>query len=314
MAEIFGPVASRRLGLSLGINHLPPKTCTYSCVYCQLGKTGSLTVQRDAYSHPDEIYENVNKRLEEMDRQERKPDAITFVTNGEPTLDKNIGNAIRILKDFHIPVAVITNASLLWQEEAREDLCDADIVSVKIDSVSDHTWHQINRPHEKLKLHEIMHGILAFSIKFKGRLLTETMLISGLNDDEEELVNIAGFIRDINPQTAYLALPLRPPAEKTTRPPDEKQITAAYHFFKQKIDHVEIMAELPTSSFSEEEDAIQKLLEILRVHPLEMSEVQDFLLINGINPAELTRLREEGKVRAESVSGKYYLTRSYPPQ
>ena len=138
---------------------------------------------------------------------------------------------------------------------------------MRIDSVYDYTWCQINRPHKKLKLHKILHGNLVFSIEFKVRLLTEPMLVNGLNDSEKKLVSAAEFIQDLNPQTAYISLPLRPSAEKTVRLPSEKQIAAAYHFFKEKIKWVEILAYLPTSSFTEETDAIQKFTGDFNIPP-----------------------------------------------
>ena len=142
--EIFGPVQSRRFGLSLGINHLPPKVCSYACVYCQLGRTNRLSIEPAAYADPEQIYRAIQERLKELPQA---PDYLTFVSNGEPCLDSQLGDAIQALKKLGIKIAVITNASLLWQSEIRERLSYADAVSLKVDSVQEVIWRKINRPH-----------------------------------------------------------------------------------------------------------------------------------------------------------------------
>lgn len=313
MADIYGPVASRRLGLSLGINHLPPKTCTYSCIYCQLGRTNPLTIERDAFSDPQGIFQAVKDRLEELSRQNRRPDALTFVSNGEPTLDKKLGEAIQLLKPLKVPVVVITNASLIWQAEVRDQLLKADIVSIKVDSINENTWRRINRPHKQLKLTDILNGIRAFALVFKGKILAETMLVRGLNDSEREATHLAAFIKSIAPDRAYLALPLRPPAEKSVQPPRDDKITAVYHIYKENIDQVEILADLPISQFSPENDALQKLLDIIKVHPLEMDEVQIFLKTNNLDIKNLNRLFEKKIIKEQKFRGITYFSHTYSP-
>ena len=212
MGIVFGPLPSRRLGLSLGVNNIPPKICSYSCVYCQLGRTKRLQTHREALFNPTEIIESVKRKMESDDRI----DYITFVPDGEPTLDVNIGREIEKLRDFG-RVAVITNASLLWREDVRNDLLKADLVSVKIDSVDEAIWRKVNRPHSSLSLGKILKGIEDFSKEFDGRLITETMLIRGVNDNPELAERTAEFIGELNAK-AYLSIPLRPPAEKWVLP------------------------------------------------------------------------------------------------
>ena len=162
----FGPVPSRRLGASLGINNIPPKKCSYSCVYCQLGRTSSFRIERKEFYEPEAIYRNVEQKVREARVRGEPMDYLTFVSDGEPTLDINLGREIGLLENLGIKIAVITNASLLGMSDVRVDLEQADWVSVKIDSVSNDTWKKMNRPHRSLLLHEVLQGISDFSGSF----------------------------------------------------------------------------------------------------------------------------------------------------
>jgi wyosine [tRNA(Phe)-imidazoG37] synthetase (radical SAM superfamily) len=190
MSIIFGPIPSRRLGRSLGVNNIPPKVCSYSCVYCQVGATDSMTIKRKVFFSPDEIYNEVSEKIRQIEKAGEKIDYITFVPDGEPTLDINLGNIIERLKSFGIRIAVITNSSLIWEKEVRNDLMKADWVSVKIDSVYDNIWRKINKPHGLLELQKIISGIKEFAFSFKGLLVTETMLVKGINDNKESSVRL----------------------------------------------------------------------------------------------------------------------------
>ena len=194
----FGLVPSRRLGKSLGINNIPPKICTYSCIYCQLGRTHNMQVERKEFYKPDEIMHAVEKKIKESRKRKEPIDYLTFVPDGEPTLDINLGEEIELLKPLGIKIAVITNSSLIWDKKVRDVLSKADWVSVKIDAISQNIWHKIDRPHGSLKLQKILKGILDFSDSFNGYLVTETMLIQDINDNSSELENIADFISNLN--------------------------------------------------------------------------------------------------------------------
>ena len=147
----FGPVPSRRFGQSLGINNIPPKICTYSCIYCQLGRTNNQIVQREYFYKPKEINHTVKDKIKEAKERGETIDYLTFVPDGEPTLDINLGKEIELLKTLDIRIAVITNASLLWRKDVRDELRKADWISLKIDAVSQSIWHRTNRPHGSLK-------------------------------------------------------------------------------------------------------------------------------------------------------------------
>lgn len=180
----FGPVPSRRLGYSLGINNIPAKYCTYSCVYCQVGRTTHMTLDRQEFYPVDQVLAEVGQKVTEVAQAGKKIDYLTLVPDGEPTLDINLGKVISGLKQFGIPVAVISNASLIDQLDVQEELVEADWVSLKVDSVDEKVWKKINRPHRRLYLDRILDGIRSFKTKYPGKLVTESMLVAGLNDTE----------------------------------------------------------------------------------------------------------------------------------
>ncbi|OYT26614.1 MAG: hypothetical protein B6V02_01360 [Thermoprotei archaeon ex4572_64] len=159
---VFGPVKSRRLGLSLGINNVNYKACTYSCIYCQIGKTTRLTIDREKFYNIDDVYLEVL----EVTKRNVKLDYITFVPDGEPTLDVQLGELAEKLRDFEKPLAILTNSSLLWKSDVIDDLEKFDYVSLKIDTVHENTWRRINRPHSALKFENILDSIERFSKTF----------------------------------------------------------------------------------------------------------------------------------------------------
>jgi wyosine [tRNA(Phe)-imidazoG37] synthetase (radical SAM superfamily) len=237
----FGPVPSRRLGRSLGINNIPPKVCTYSCVYCQVGKTRRMQVERCPFYEPEDIFKNVRKQVMKAKKKGESIDYLTFVPDGEPTLDANLGHEIDLLKSMGIKIGIITNASLIFREDVRKDLMKADWVSLKIDSIRKSSWRRINRPHRDLKLALILKGMLEFSKHFRGKLVTETMLIHSININTDLFEEMAQFLTRLNPAKAYLAIPTRPPAENWVRPPVPEDINIAFQVFHEKLDQVEYL-------------------------------------------------------------------------
>ena len=277
MSIVFGPIPSRRLGRSLGVNHIPPKVCSYSCVYCQIGLTNSMSVERKSFYPIYEIVNEVFERVNQLKSSDEKVDYISFVPDGEPTLDINLGSLIQRLKPLGIKIAVITNSSLLWNKDVRNNLKDANWVSVKIDTTDEKLWHKINRPNRKLDLQKILEGIKSFSASFKGILVTETMLVNGINDDENSLISTAEFISKLNPDKAYLLVPTRPPAEKFVEPPSEENLNKAYQIFDSSIGNVELLFTGGEIDFTFSSDAVKELLSILAVHPMSLKAVQAFL-------------------------------------
>lgn len=275
--KIFGPVPSRRLGISLGINNIPPKVCSYSCVYCQLGRTDFMSIKRKEFYSPDEIFEEVSQKIRQLQSAGEKIDYLTFVPDGEPTLDINIGKTIDRLKSLGIKIAVITNSSLMRDEQVRHDLMKADWVSVKVDSGYENIWHKTNRPHVALDLYEIIHGIEKFAFNFKGILVTETMLVKGINDSIESMNKTAGIIKEINPHMSYILVPTRPPAESNVKSPNEESLNNAYQIFSSLLNSVELITHYEGTNFSFSSDAEKELISILAVHPMRRDSVEEFL-------------------------------------
>ena len=273
----FGPVPSRRLGRSLGINNIPPKNCTYSCVYCQLGRTKEMQVKRRAFYEPKEILHAVQEKVGKARESGESIDYLTFVPDGEPTLDVNLGPEIELLKPLGIRIAVITNGSLIWHEGVRAELAKADWVSLKVDAASEHIWRRVDRPHKTLRLAAIQEGMLQFSESYSGKLVTETMLVTGLSDGEDHLREVAGFLARLRPDVAYLAIPTRPPAEAWAQPPDEDVINRAYQVLGERVDHVEYLVGYEGNAFAFTGNVEDDLLSITAVHPMREDAVDEFL-------------------------------------
>ena len=208
---IFGPVPSRRLGRSLGIDLVPYKTCTFDCIYCDLGKTTCKTVSRQSYVPPEEIQGELELTLSVL---EKKPDYISLSGSGEPTLNNNIGQIIRKIKEVtSIPIAVLTNGSLLSLEEVRNDLLGADLVVPSLDAITPILFEYINRPHPNLKIEEIISGLIQFRKQYLGQIWLEILFCRGANDGKEEVEKFKGVIEKVQPDRVQLNTPVRPPAE-----------------------------------------------------------------------------------------------------
>ncbi len=305
---VYGPVPSRRLGRSLGINTIPAKVCSYSCVYCQLGNTGNLQVTRQNFCKPEVLRTEVEKAVRELRERGDSVDYLTFVADGEPTLSIRLGQEIDALKSLGVKTAVITNASLIWRADVRDDLARADLVSFKIDTVNEELWRRINRPHKSLILADILTGALVFSERYKGTLITDTMLISGLNDNESDLEQLAGFLAEIDPDTAYLAVPTRPPAVSGIKPATESGLNMAFQIVSKKIRRVELLTGYEGNEFSSSGDPAVDLLNITAVHPMREDAVSKLLEKTGSDWAIVESLIKNGQIKETEYSGhRFYL-------
>ncbi|MBN2870337.1 MAG: radical SAM protein [Campylobacterales bacterium] len=273
----FGPVPSRRLGRSLGINNIPSKICSYACVYCQLGKTLHNQIARSSFYTVDEIVESVGARIEILERKNESIDYLAFVPDGEPTLELHLGEMFDALKMFKIPIAIISNASLICLEEVRKDLLKADWVSLKMDAATEALWHTINRPNKALSLGEIKQGMSDFRKSYTGFFATETMLVKGVNDTPEELTKIAQFLRTLSPTKSYISVPTRPPAEEWVRIPDERTLTDAYRIFTEHGLDAELITEYEGDIFTLTDDPASDILSITSVHPMRREAVEKLL-------------------------------------
>ncbi len=305
----YGPVPSRRLGRSLGINNIPAKVCSYSCVYCQVGRTTQLEINRRLFYDPEQIGRDVKRRVAKAKRAAERVDTLTFVPDGEPTLDANLGKAISGLRPLNIPIGVITNSSLIWREDVRAELETADWVSLKIDAVTETIWRRINRPHPALRLASILDGVRQFAETFTGKLVTETLLVKDLNDGEGCARATAAFLGELQPAVAYLAIPTRPPAEKRAHRPDETALNRTYQIFAQKARHVEYLIGYEGDAFAYTGDIEKELLSITAVHPMRKEAVEALLSRAGRTWAMVERLVARGELRETNYGGHWYYLR-----
>ena len=278
---VFGPVPSRRLGRSLGINNIPPKICTYSCIYCQLGKKSSIRSERGSFYDTEEIYRKVCSKLEEAEKKGEKVDYLSFVPDGEPVLDFQIGKTIKRLKPLGIKVAVITNASLIGDEKVREDLSHADWISLKMDTIDHKTWKKMNRPHKMILYDEILKGARLFADNFGGRLVTETMLVKDVNDEKDHISRLSSYIASLHPDTAYLSIPTRPPHVTSVSKPDREIIIQSYQVYKKSIGNVELLTGYEGNTFASTGDLREDILNITAVHPMRKEALEQILQENS---------------------------------
>ena len=292
----FGPVPSRRLGKSLGINNIPPKICTYSCVYCQLGRTNNMRTKRKEFYDPKEIVHIVKNKVKESKNKKEQIDYLTFVPDGEPTLDINLGKEIELLRSLHIKIAVITNASLIWKKEVQEDLKKADLISIKLDTVNRDIWYKIDRPCKSINFEKILDDLIEFSHTFKGELITETMLVDNVNDSIEELEHTADFIVGLKSKKSYISVPIRPPSEKWVKIPNEDTLNKAYHTFKDKNIDVEYLIGYEGNAFASTGNVEDDILSITAVHPLREEGVNELLKKSDGGWNIVERLIDERKI------------------
>ncbi len=308
----YGPVPSRRLGRSLGINNIPPKICSYSCVYCQLGRSLNISVERKEFYPAEEIVRRVGEKVEAARRNNETVDYLAFVPDGEPTLDLNLGRVIELLRPLGVKIAVITNSSLIDDPAVRAALDRADWVSVKVDAVSEETWRRVNRPHKSLSLSLILEGIGEFSRDFRGELATETMLIRGINAGGEEMEKVAGFISRLDVAKSYLSIPIRPPAEKWAQPAREEEINAAYQVFTAAGLQTEYLIGYEGSLFAFTGNVEEDLLSITSVHPMREEGLAEFLTRAKSDRSVVKKLLAEDRLIETEYQGKKFYLRRLP--
>ena len=272
MKYIFGPVPSKRLGQSLGIDPIPSKVCNWNCIYCQLGRTKLMSrgKERKEYYPRQDILTEFKQAVSEHERGEI--DWVTFVGSGEPTLHSGIGWLIRkVKKHGRYPTAIITNGSLLYLQEVREELYEADAVLPSLDAGSEKLYRQIDRALPELTLEILIEGLTLFRESYTGKFWLETMLIKGMNDSEEALQDLASAVERIKPDQLHLNVPTRPPAENWIEPADEEGIARAERI----LGNVAVLVTPRSGVFSIKEnsgDLGEEILGIITRHP--MSEKQ----------------------------------------
>jgi len=297
---VYGPVPSRRLGRSLGVSPIPPKTCSYTCVYCQLGRTTHLQTKRESFYPKKDILAEIVSQA-----RQAKPDYITFIGDGEPTLNSDLGWLIRQSKGkLHLPAAVITNGSLLFLKDVRHDLSEADVVVPTLDAGNQKMFKMINRPQRSIDFDTMLRGLVDFRREYSGQFWIEVMLVKGLNDTERELRSIKSAIDMINPDRVYILTPIRPPAEPWVQPSNPEDILRAQEIIGKAIP----VAELESGQFGLGEfmDARQAILEIGSRHPLRRRQaavIEKQLSGTGV----ITQMLESGELVHFEYKGEDYL-------
>ena len=300
---VFGPVPSRRLGKSLGISPIPSKTCNFTCIYCQLGRTTNFTNKREEFYPLYEIVDEFKAAL----KQKIVFDYVTIVGDGEPTLYNRLGELISSIKTITSkPVAVITNGALLYEKSVRKDLLEADIVMPTLDAFNEKMFRIINRPHKELKLDKIIEGMRFFRKDYKNQIWMEVMLIKDKNDSQESLKEIRNIIDSIGVDKTFINIPIRPPAENWVEIPSKEKLALAKeilgaesisHNDEKQVESLDVLADYET-----------KILHISQRHPLR--EEQIFTLFPDLQKGEvlqiLKKMENEGKIHLRIYNKKRF--------
>jgi wyosine [tRNA(Phe)-imidazoG37] synthetase (radical SAM superfamily) len=298
---VYGPVPSRRLGLSLGINIIPHKTCTLDCIYCQCGRTTNKTRQRRSFYPADEVVAQVRDAV-----RRSRPSYLTFSGEGEPTLNRDIGRLIRRLKaEFSIPVAVITNSTLMPDPQVRRDLYAADLVVPSLDAADQRTFARVDRCHQRLSVADIIEGLVQFRRYYRGRLWLEIMLVKDVNDSVEHLTKLRRAAERIRPDRIHLNTVVRPPAETWARPLSQDDLEQIRLLFGPDAEIAS--SSVPCRRARRRGDPAQAVVALVSGRPVTE---QDAARCVGFTPERLRptleRLVRDGRIRRVAYQGKVY--------
>ncbi len=300
---LYGPVPSRRLGRSLGIDLVPHKICTYDCIYCQIGKTTQKTLLRKEYVLVEEVLEEVDRFLK---AEHASVDFLSLSGSGEPTLHSKIGLVINGLKELSsLPIAVITNGSLLFLEEVQQELLDADVVLPSLDAVSSEAFLKMNRPLEGFSIEKVIEGLVQFRKVYGGKIWLEILFCRGVNDHPEELNRMREAILRIQPDQIHLNTVVRPPSETWAMPLSQEEMEKIRAFFGEKAI---LISEFDRHPMTRSEESVkEEILNILRRRPLSLNDLARGM---GIRQEELKHhlgvLLQEGTIRSRLFGNSLY--------
>ncbi len=303
MQFLFGPVPSRRLGLSLGINIIPHKVCNFNCVYCEVGRTTSLINDRRSFYNPEDIEKDFKENYEKMG----KFDFITFSGSGEPTLNKDIGRFIRYVKSFNLAkIAVLTNGSLLNLADVQEDLMDADVIIPSLDAANQEAFKKINRAHGSLKIDDIINGIKEFRDKFNGEIWLEVLFVKDFNDSQKDIEDLKRAVKFINPHKFQIGTIDRPPAEEEIKRLTNYELMHIYSELKDL--NAELIKPFADKNMDFHEFLELSIAKMVSIRPCSKEELMD---VFGANDEDISRilnkLFEEGKISQKVYEGKSFI-------
>lgn len=301
--HVFGPVPSRRLGFSLGVDIIPLKYCSYDCIYCQIGKTTHKEIDRKSFFDPDlVIREAIDKA-----KTTQPIDIITFSGSGEPTLNIDLGYMVRELKkNTETPVAVITNGSLLWMEEVRRDILEADVVLPSLDAVSEDIFRYINRPHSLLEVRNIINGMKSFRREYNHQIWLEIMLVRDINDEPEELDLMKRIVESLNADKIQLNTVTRPPRDESSGKVDDTDLIKICNSFGPSCEIICSFEKSVTETPSEGEWA-NIILETLKRRPLTLGDIVRTTNMSYFQAkAKLKAMENEGLIKSYFFDNNFF--------
>lgn len=304
MSYVFGPVPSRRLGLSLGVDLIPAKTCTFDCLYCQVGRTTDKTVTRRPFVPADQVIEEVRQKLKVC-----TPDAITLAGSGEPTLHSEIERIIEGIQEFSdTRVVVLTNGSLFSEEPVRRAVLKADLIMPTLTSAHEATFNRIHRPHEAIRHQAVVEGLLALRREYAGQIFLETVFLAGINDTPQEVKDLKELIAGLQPERIQLNTVVRPPADPHAKSLDRERLEEIKLYLGTSA---QIVADIPLRDVEKRTDSLARnFLEMVRRRPLRQQDAANSLGLSVEDVEDLVKgLLIKGFVRQQEHSGEiFYLS------
>jgi wyosine [tRNA(Phe)-imidazoG37] synthetase (radical SAM superfamily) len=308
---LFGPVPSRRLGISLGLDLVPMKTCTLNCIYCECGRTTNLSLERKEYVP----FEAVKEELTHYLSHNPMPDYVTFSGSGEPLLNSRIGDVVHFMKDLipDIPIAVLTNGTLLFQKQACDDIREATVVIPSLDAATERVFRKINRPHPQLKIDTIISGLIKLRKDYTGQIWLEVFIVPGLNDTEQELTALKQSIVKIEPDRIQLNTLDRPGTVPTIHAATWKELEHVLDFWQ--LGNAEIIAKAQERKelMSYRTDVESAILETIERRPCTLKDLSQFL---GLHANELNKyldvLEADKKIKAVKQERGFFYQRMSP--
>lgn len=312
ISTVYGPVPSRRLGRSLGVDLVPFKTCTYDCIYCQLGHTSDQTTRRAGYVDQDRVLAELKVKLEHAPL----PNYVSLAGSGEPTLHAGIGELIAGIKRLtRVPVAVLTNGSLLWDPDVRKALMEADLVMPSLDAGNDATFQLVNRPHRDIAFDAVVDGLAAFSGQFRRLVWLEVMLVDGINAAEQEVRSIAALTRRIRPSRVQLNTVSRPPAEGCARAVPAEQLSRLAQCFGRSVEIISDVGSRGPAGSGNDEVSDTSILALLSRRPCTADGIAAGLGLHiQVAAKRLDALAKSGAVVVQRRDEKSYYRLRQAPQ